>query len=108
MSKRPEPQSVSTLMRAKAAITPEAPAKGSAKKRTAKTSNTPDTPKTSDTSGKGGRPRKDRPEVRKYTVLLTPEQWRFLNVHAAGMDADRSAVLRALVEQLQAGKVGVP
>jgi len=52
--------------------------------------------------------------VQKYTVVLTPEQWHFLKVYAAqitardGIEMDRSAVLRALVDKLQAGRGGVP
>jgi len=74
---------------------------------TSKTSERRETSGTSKTVNKGGRPRKDRPEVKKYTVVLTPEQWKFLNVYAAERETDRSGILRALVDQLQAGGTNV-
>ena len=91
-------------------LSTERPAKQTKQKRRG---GTPETPKTVKTSGTGGRPPKDRPKVEKYSAYFTPDQWQFLNVYAAqltastGMDADRSAVLRALVDKLRAGDVDV-
>ena len=67
-----------------------------------------ETSKTSDISGstkRMGRPPKQRGAVQKYTVVLTPELWKVLNVQGAQLDTDRSGILRALVRKLAAGGI---
>lgn len=79
------------------------------------TSDTFKTSETSDTSGtseksKGGRPPKDRPEMKRYTVILTPDQWEYLRRYAGemlskGVETDRSDVIRRMVDKLRAGEI---
>lgn len=61
---------------------------------------------------KGGRPKKwTENNVKRYTVILTPEQWDMLDHYAAlakvqeRVKTDRSGVLRALINKLAAGDV---
>jgi len=59
----------------------------------------------------GGRPKKNRPEAKRFTVVLTLDQWEFLSVQAAraridiGVETDRSGLLRALADKLKRGEI---
>jgi len=61
----------------------------------------------------GGRPKKDRPEAKRFTVVLTLDSWETLSKQAAlakvneGVETDRSGVLRALVSKLERGEIAL-